>query len=169
VPAFDGAIGRIRSPLWVFGAGRMMMSGAGLNRQNHDMAVPHAALGNDMPGECFYFRTSSPEYGDLKTGIVIDVHVKRRLCEIVVVVEILGQPFRQFAGGMIVDVTQRRDTLAIADRVVTGVFETAPHKIAERFRTIGVAALRDEFIHLGNEVVVDRDRQALHSRFSPGK
>jgi hypothetical protein len=100
---------------------------------------------------------------------VVDVHVKRRLCEIVVIVEILGQPLRQLTSGVIVDVTQRRDTLAITDRVITGVFEAAPHQIAKRFRAIRIAALFDEFVHLGNEVVVDRDRQALHVASLPGK
>jgi hypothetical protein len=147
----------------------MMMGGAGLNRQYHDMTMAHAALGNHVIGECLDLGASSPQDGHLKTGIVVDVHVKRCLGEIVVIVEILGQPFRQFARGVIVDVTQRRDTLAITDRVIAGMFEAAPHQIAKRFRAIGIAALFDEFVHLGNEVVVDRNRQALHFASLPGK
>ncbi len=69
------------------------------------MAVPHPALGNDVLGECLYLCTTSPQHRHLKTGIVVDVYVKRRLREIVVIVEIPGQPFRQLAGGVIVDVT----------------------------------------------------------------
>jgi len=44
-----------------------------------------------------------------------------------------------------------------------GMFKPAAQEITERLRSVGVGAFRDEVVHLGDEFVVDCDRQALHA------
>jgi len=54
------------------------------------MTVAHAALGDDVIGESPHIGPAPAQYGDLKAAIVIDMHVKRGLREIVALMKILG-------------------------------------------------------------------------------
>ena len=125
--------------------------------------MAHPALGDDMVGERLHVGAASFQHRHLQAAIVVDVHMKRRLREAVVVVKILGQPLRQFARRMVVDITQGRDAVAAALDLRAQCSETAAQEIADRLGTIGIAMLCNEFIDFGDEVVVNGGCQALHS------
>lgn len=75
----------------------------------------------------------------------------------------LGEPLRQLPDIAIVDIDQRGETgLALAAGVVVDVLQPGPDDVAERLRPALVAALLDEPIDLGDEVVVESERDALH-------
>jgi len=133
-----------------------------LDRHHHDLAVANAALGDDMIGERLHLAAPSFEHRDLKTGIVVDVNVQRRLREVMMFVIVVGQPLRQFTGGMVVDVAQRRDAVSVARGSASGMLQPAAQEIAKRLGAAGLAVLRDEVVYLAEEVVIDGDGQALH-------
>jgi hypothetical protein len=64
-----------------------------VRRHEHNMSVTHAALRNDVFGECFHFGTGA----FLETAVMVEVDVERRLGKAVVVMEVLGQPLRKLA------------------------------------------------------------------------
>src|SRR5215813_4488575 len=51
----------------------MRMPMPALDRHHHDMAVAHAALGDDLIGERFHLATASLQHGHLEARIVVDV------------------------------------------------------------------------------------------------
>jgi hypothetical protein len=55
------------------------------------VAVAHAAFGNDVIGELLHVGAAALEYGDFHAAFVVEVHVQRRLRQIVAVVKIAGQ------------------------------------------------------------------------------
>src|SRR5262245_12393127 len=77
-----------------------------LDRHHDDMAVTYAALGDDMIGERLHLGAAPLQHRDLETAVMIDVDVQCRLREIMMLVIVAGQPLRQFARGMIVDIAQ---------------------------------------------------------------
>ena len=58
---------------------------------NH-MAVAHAALGDDVIGKFLHVGAASLEHSDLKTVLMIEVHVQRGVGEIMTGMEIAGEP-----------------------------------------------------------------------------
>src|SRR6202035_615758 len=68
-----------------------------IGRQIDDVAVAHAALGNDAVGELLHVGAAALEYGDLHAAFVVEMHVQRRLRQIVAVVEVAGETLGQFA------------------------------------------------------------------------
>src|SRR5437868_7085084 len=138
-----------------------------LDRHHHDMAVAYAALGDDAVGERLHLAAAPLQHRDLEAGIVVDMHMQRGLGEVVMLVIVVGQPLRQFAGGMVVDIAERGDAVAVARCGGAGVLKAAAQEIAKRLRAVGVAMLRNEPVDLGKQVVIDGDGQALHSS-SPG-
>ena len=66
-----------------------------LHGHEDDVAVAHAALGDDAVRKCLDFGAAALEHRHFQATVVVEVHVECRLCQFVVLVEILGQPFRQ--------------------------------------------------------------------------
>ena len=56
------------------------------------MAVPHAAFGDDMVGKFLHVGAAALEHGDFHAAVVIEMHVQRRLREIVAVMKVAGEP-----------------------------------------------------------------------------
>jgi hypothetical protein len=79
-----------------------------VRRHEHNMSVADAPLGNDVLGERLHLGAGALQHGHLETAVMIEVNMQRRLGEAVVVVEVLGQPLRQLACGMIVDIRRSR-------------------------------------------------------------
>lgn len=67
----------------------------------------------------------APQHRDLQTPFLIDMHVQDGLREVAVRVELLGQSLRQFTRGMIIDVTDRRDAVAVPGSSGACAFEAA--------------------------------------------
>src|SRR5579871_6142004 len=140
----------------------VLMRKGRLGRQNGDLTMAHAALGDDVVGERFHLSAASAQHRHLEATFAVDMNVKRCLCEIVMLMKVTGQALGQFPRSVIIDVAQRRDAMTIAGRLRTDLVETASQQIAKRFRAVGIAPMSHECVHLGQEAVVDRDRQALH-------
>ena len=59
-------------------------------RQINDLPVPHAAFGNDVIGKLPHVFTGSFKDRHLHAALVVQVDVKRRLREIMMIVETAG-------------------------------------------------------------------------------
>ena len=73
--------------------------------------VTHAALGDDVVGEMADFAAGALQRRHLHAAVVVEMHVQRRQRQVVMAVEILHQPLRQVARGVIIDIDQRGHAL----------------------------------------------------------
>src|SRR5262245_5495497 len=137
-------------------------AGEGLRRHQHDAAVAHAALGDHVLGEVLHRAGLALEHGHLHAAVVVEVDVERGQRQLVVIVERLGQPFGQLAGGVIVDVDDGGHAVALGVEGLRRLADAGAGEVADGLGAVLVAAGRDDAIELGHELVVDGDGHALH-------
>src|SRR5262245_4350917 len=137
-------------------------AGEGLRRHHDDAAVAHTALGDHVLGEVLDRAGLALEHGHLHAAVVVEVDVERGQRQLVVVVERLGQPLGQLAGGVIVDVDHGRHAVALGVERFRRLADAGAGEVADGLGAILVAAGRDDAIELGHELVVDGDGHALH-------
>ena len=111
-------------------------------RQIDDLAVAHAAFGDDMVGELLHFSAGPLQDRHLHATFVVEMNMQRRLREVVVIVKIAREPLRQFALVMVVDVDQSREAVLSSGRPHRVLLQAGSREIADRFRAIGVTARR---------------------------
>jgi hypothetical protein len=133
-----------------------------IGRQIDHVAVAHAALGDDVVGEFLHFGAAALEHGDFHAALVVEMHVQRRVGEIVPGVKVAGEPLGQLALLMIVDVDQRGDAWPRAADLGRGLLQAGAGKVADRLGAVGIAAPGHEAVQLASESVVDGDGHALH-------
>ena len=56
---------------------RLMHLAEPLERHAHDLAVTHAALGDDMLAEMLHVISLSLQHRDLEAGVMVEMHVQR--------------------------------------------------------------------------------------------
>ena len=88
----------------------------GSGRQVDDLAVSHAAFGDDVVGELLHLSAGSLQHRHLHATFVVEVNMQRRLREIMMIVKIAGEPLWQFALVMVVDVNQSGKTVLSSGR-----------------------------------------------------
>ena len=137
-------------------------------RQIHHLAVMYASLGDDVVSKLLYISATPFEYRDLHTAFVVEMHVKRRLCEIVTFVVIPRQAFWQFAFLVVIEVDERGDTLPREIDLNRGLLQARAGEIAYCFRTVGVTARCHVMVKLGGKLVVDGNGHALHRTLPNG-
>ena len=97
----------------VFVRVRMRMR-ADIRRHVGDVAVAHAALGDNVIRKRLHVGAPALEHRDLETAIVVEMNMKRRLREVVVRMEVPRQTLGQFALLMVVDIAQCRNAVVTA-------------------------------------------------------
>jgi hypothetical protein len=113
-------------------------------RDIDDVAVPHAALGDDVIGERLHLRALALQHRHLEAALVVEVHVERRLRQVVMVVEFLRQALGKVARMMVVDIDQRGDAMTGPGDLDRGLLEARARQIADRLRAVLIAARRDD-------------------------
>src|SRR4051812_50197233 len=83
------------------------------------------------------------------------------------IVEGLGQPLRQLARGMVIDVDQGGDAVALGVKRLAGLADAGAGEVADRLGAVLVAAGGDDAVELGHQLVIDGDGHALHASLSP--
>jgi hypothetical protein len=136
-------------------------------RQVDHAAVAHTALGNDVVGKLLHFRAAAFEQRNLKTAVVIKVHMQCRLREIVPLMKVARQPSWKIAYRMVVDVDQRGDTGARTADFEGGLLQAGSSKITDCLRPIGISARAHKTVDLLGKIIVNRNGQARHG-LSPG-
>src|SRR6476469_8229086 len=79
------------------------------------------------------------------------------------IVEGLGQPLRQLARGMVIDVDQGGDAVALGVKRLAGLADAGAGEVADRLGAVLVAAGGDDAVELGHQLVIDGDGHALHA------
>jgi hypothetical protein len=72
--------------------------------------MTYPAFGNDVVGKALHIGATSLEHCNFHATLLIEMHVQRRLCEIVVLVEIACKALRQVALSVVVNIDQSRHT-----------------------------------------------------------
>ena len=103
----------------------------------------------------------APQRRHLHATVIVEMDVQRRQRQIVVAVEILHQPFRQVARGVIVDIDQRCDAVAGWRRVLRTLLQPGAGEIADDLGAVLIAARFRRRVDLGEQVVFDRDGDPL--------
>jgi hypothetical protein len=133
-----------------------------LGRHIDDVAVAHAALGDDVVGEFLYFGAAALQHGDFETAIVIEMDVQRGVREIVPLVEVAREPFGQFARLVVVHIDESGNTRPGAGDFGGGLLQPGASEVADRLGAVGVAAASHEAIKFARKAVVDGNRHTLH-------
>ena len=120
----------------------------------------HATFGADAVGERAHATDRPLEDRRLKAILVVQMHVRRRHHEIMMVVPDRGQPGGQIADLMIVDIGERRDARGVWIGCQVTRIDHLANKISHGFGSALVAALLRERIKGGRQIGVERDGYA---------
>jgi hypothetical protein len=94
------------------------------------VTVAHPALGNDVVGKLLHVGPAPFEHRDFETARLVEVHVQRRLRQIVTRVVVAGEPPRQFALFVLVNINERGNAGASAGAQVRRLLQAGAGKIA---------------------------------------
>jgi hypothetical protein len=94
--------------------------------------------------------------------------VQPRLRQIVTRVVVAGEPPRQFALFVLVNINERGNAGASAGAQVRRLLQAGAGKIADGLGPVGIAVRVHEAVELGGEIVVDGDGHALHRTLLEG-
>jgi hypothetical protein len=131
------------------------------------MAVPYAALRQDRIRESLDLGQLATKDRDFEAVVMIEMHMKSRHRELVVVVLLARKPFGEIARLMFIDIRERRNAGA-ASSTFRGLFDLGfTDEVANRFRAACVASPVAQAIECFEETVIDCDRDALHGQDLP--
>jgi aryl-alcohol dehydrogenase-like predicted oxidoreductase len=131
---------------------------------NHDEpSMADAALRDHVVGKMLHLARLAAQHRDFKAATVIEMHMHGGQREIVMIVEAVREPLRQFARFMIVDIDEGCNARAADPTFLGRLPHAGTGEIADRFRTVLVSALSDHAVELGHEFVVQSNRGALHA------
>ncbi len=78
-----------------------------------NLGMAHAALAGKTVGEMAHRAERAAQDGNLEAASMIEVDVQAGNDEVVVVVLGVGQPLRELAGGMVINVAERPDARGV--------------------------------------------------------
>ena len=125
--------------------------------------MPHSAFGDDVIGKLLHFFPRSFQDCYLHAAFMVQVNMKRRLGEVVMIVKVSGEPLRQFALVMVVDVDQCGETRFSAGRLHRMLVQAGSSQIADCLGAIGIAVSSHVALQLRAEIIVYGDCDALHA------
>jgi hypothetical protein len=143
-----------------------MCLGYKLGRNHNDAAVTDAAFGNDVVGELPHVRGAALEHCNFHAVLMIEVNVKRCLCQIMTVVGRLDKPLGQIAGRVVVDEDERAHALATFSCVLCRLLNAGTGKVPDRFRSILVSSPFNDTVKVRHQVLVESDSNTLHDEFT---
>lgn len=120
------------------------------------------AFCRDVIGKVLHLIHRSLEDTDLEAVFRVEMHMQACDRQVVVVVEGVGQPAREIARGMIVDIAQHADAGLIALRIAGCFLQSRSHEIADCLRPVLISTRRNKRIELLHQVIVKGDRHTLH-------
>ena len=143
-----------------FAAGTLRLGVAG--GQIDNLPMTHAAFGHDVVGKFLHVNTASFEDRHLHAALLVQMNVQRRLREVMVIVKVAGQPFRQLALLVIVNIDERGKARVRPGDLRRALLQAGSHQIAYGFRAIGIAVRRHVTLQLRRQIVVDCYGDTLH-------
>ena len=92
---------------------------------------------------------------------MVEVNMRCRNAQFVMIVLLVGEALRKFAGIVVEDITQSGDAGRTSGRRVATAGRVAQH-FADRLRPALISALLDQRIYRFQKIVVDGDCYAVH-------
>lgn len=133
-------------------------------RHSVKISMAHAALCHDRVGESLNLADAAAKYRNLQAIVVIEVDVKRRYRQFVVVVLVARQPLGEVTRPMFVDISEHRDA-SLPCAALSCLFDLSQaNEVTDSFGTARVAAPTAKLVKRVEEIVVDGDRDALHDK-----
>jgi hypothetical protein len=134
---------------------------------NCDQAsMTHAPLRDDVVGEVLNLWYFPSQHSHLHAALVIEVNMHCRERKVMVLVERSREALRKVARLMIIDIDERRYALLRRAGLLGRLSDAGAGEIADRFRSVLVAADGDHAVELSHKLVVEGDGYALHWRSS---
>lgn len=130
-------------------------------------AVAHPGLGHHRLGEGLHLGRRAAQDHHFDAVIVIQVGVGGGHRQRVVGVLHVGQPQRELALVVVVDVAQGGDARPVRLGLGAGLAHVGAQQIAEGFGAVGVAALGDEGLEGIGQIIVQGNGEAFHAGISP--
>jgi hypothetical protein len=103
-----------------------------LQRQVDHVSMTYPAFGNNVVGNALHIGATSLKYCNFHATLLIEMHVQRRLCEVVVLVEIACEALRQFALSVVVNIDQSRHTKLASTDLHGCLLEASAGEVADR-------------------------------------
>ncbi len=97
------------------------------------VSMTYASFSNNVVGKVLYVGATSLQHSNFHATLLIEMHVQRRLCEIVMVVEIACEALRQFALAVIVNIDQSRHTRMGSTDLHGCLLKAGASEISDRF------------------------------------
>lgn len=131
------------------------------------LAVVHAALGHQAVCKAAHRAGRALEQHGLDAVVVVQVRVGAGDGQLMVVVLVVGQAFRQLALVVVVDVGQIGHAGAVLVVGLPKPRHVHAQDVAHRLAAVAVAAFGDQVVELVGEFVVKGDGEAFHGRMVP--
>lgn len=141
----------------------MVLAPADVDGDEVQLAVPYAAFRGEGMGEGPYRGRGAAQDDALQAIVVVEVGVQGGDGQVVLAMLQGGQSLGQVALVMVVDVGEIGDAMAIPVPVRARGFQVRAHQVPHGFGTVLVAALGDELVKLGRQVLVNGNRDAFHN------
>jgi hypothetical protein len=124
--------------------------------------MTHSAFGDNMVGKVLNIGATSLEHCNFHAALLIEMHVERRLCEVVVLMEITCKALRQFAFSMVVHIDQRRHTRMGPTDFHGCLLQASAGEVPDRLRAVLITPQVHEPVKLNIQVIVDCNGHAVH-------
>ncbi len=129
---------------------------------NMQIAVTHAPLGNDGIGEIANIIRWPAQNHGLQTGIVVQMDVKGRQAEIMMIMLALGQPTRQLALVVIENIRQTADAMGGGAAFQPLALQFFANNVAESLGPVQITVSGHELVELNQKVVIQRYGDSFH-------
>jgi hypothetical protein len=96
------------------------------------VSMTHPAFGNNVVGNAPHIGDTSLKHCNFHATFLIEMHVQRLLCEVVVLVEIACEALRQFARSVVVNMDQSRHTRMGSADLYGCLLEAGAGEVADR-------------------------------------
>ena len=103
-----------------------------VQRQVDYVSMTYSALGYDVVGKPLYIGGNSLKHCNFHATVLIEMHVQRRLREVVVLVEIICEAFWQFTRFVVVNIDQSRHTGVRSTDLHCSLLEAGAGEVADR-------------------------------------
>jgi len=137
------------------------------DRYSNKASVTDAALGDYMPSELADVAHRAPQHRYLHATVVIEVKVKRRKRQLVMLVKGGHQPLGQIPRLVVIDIDQGRHAIPAAAGLLRSLLNSRPRQVPDGLGAVLVSPRLDDAVEIVHEVVVDRDGYALHGITRP--
>lgn len=137
------------------------MGALGGVRQQMELSVSNAALADHPVREGAHITARAAQHGDLQALVPVEMDMQSRNREVVVIVLLVGQPAREIARLVVIDIGESREAGRSRISLQFGAGRLA-QDVPDRFRTAAITFRRAQGIDECQKLGIDCDRDPFH-------